>query len=35
MFIPDIQSAMKRLVGIDQPVFRIKLNEIELFFCLL
>lgn len=32
MFIPDIQSTVKRLVGIDQPVCRFKLNVVELFF---
>ena len=32
MFVMDIQSTMNRLVGIDQPVFRIKLNVVDLFF---
>jgi len=32
MFVADIQSAVKRLVGIDQPVCRFKLNVVDLFF---
>jgi hypothetical protein len=32
MFVQDIQLTVKRRVGIDQPVHRIKLNVVELFF---
>ncbi len=31
MFALDIQSTVKRVVGSDQPICRIKLNVVDLF----